>query len=208
MTMRWNMKHAVPFAPALVIGLVLAPLLGGCASAPSQSPSEMGPSILSALDAGEEKEANDLFRSVARDRSYTEAIYPVLYKAARGRYEEGDTAASSRVLRFMRRHYEDAAAVREALLYSLFIERGRSDDLDPELTEEMDAVMAELSELNDDSPVWLDLVAAQQAIDRGELGEARAALERFRSAWTGEPAELALYVDEMDQYIQIHATQP
>ena len=190
--------------PVLLLGL----FMGGCASTPSQTPSEMGHSILSALDSGEEKEAHDLFRSIARDRSYTDAIYPVLYNAASGRYEEGDTAASSRVLRFMRAHYDDAAAVREALLYSLFIERGRLDDPDPEFLDEMDSLLQELSDRSESPPVWLDLVAAQQAIDRGELREARAALERFRSAWTGEPSELALYVDEMSQYIQIHENQP
>src|SRR5213593_4555211 len=99
-------------APALAVLLALAP---GCASTPSGPPEETAPRIVALLDAGKTSEADELFAAAARGDA-REQLYPLLYEAARSRYQGGEAARSAAVLRFMERHYPNSAAVQEALV--------------------------------------------------------------------------------------------
>jgi hypothetical protein len=177
-------------------------LLAGCASTPPGPPEEVAPRIVAALDAGRSKDAAELFEASARDEG-AEELYPLLYEEARARYQKGESEASARVLAFMSERYPRALAVREALVYALFLERAESDVPSPELVQALGAAVAELKE-SGAAPPWVGLVEAQQAIDRGEPDAARAAFAGFMKTWDGRPAELAVYVDDIDRYLISH----
>lgn len=188
-------------APALLLPLLLAS--AACVAAPPGPPDAVAQALLVELDAGRSAQADELFESVRRDAVYTEEIYPVLFERARRRYGEGDFAGAADVLRFLSRHYGEAKAVREALLYALFLERASSPEPDPARARELDAVVADLQARDAKTP-WLDLVVAQQRIDQGRLPEAREAFQRFVPNGPPLTPELALYVENVDRYLRSH----
>src|SRR6185503_16224014 len=106
-------------------------------------------------------------------------IYPVLYGAARTRYQEGNSMGSVALLRFLHGTYPSAASVREALLYALFLERAGAKSADPELVAEIDGLLADLRAAEAPLPAWIDLIEAQQAIDGRDSVRAREAYARF-----------------------------
>ena len=178
-------------------------LLAGCASTPPGPPEEVAPRIVAALDAGREEDAEELFEASAREKSAEERLYPLLYEEARARYQKGDSEPSARVLRFMAGRYPKALAVREALVYALFLERAESDVPAPELVQAIGAAVGELRKAGA-PPLWIGLVEAQQAIDRGEPDAAREVFAGFKKAWDGRPSELAVYVEDIDRYMVSH----
>jgi len=182
--------------PAIMICFLLA----SCATPPGP-PAEVGTEIVGALDAGDVAAADALFARVARDPKYRQRIYPVLYDEARDRYASGNAGAAVPLLRFLTEEYPRSVAAPEALLYALFLQRSRQDQPDPRLTVEIDTVLATLRERREDLPAWVNLVDAQQSIDRGDVDVARAAFDRFESQWNGEPAGLAIYVDDLQRYL-------
>ena len=177
-------------------------LLASCATVPTGTPKEVATTLIEDLDAGRVQDADDLFDRIADDDSYREKVYPVVFEAARERYAQGDPAAAAQLLRFMAPRYPDALSVREALLYSLFLERAQSTAPDPALMEELDEALSELRASATEVPVWVDLVAAQQAVDRGERSAARESLARFLERWEGQPPELLLYVEDLERYLR------
>ena len=187
--------------------IVLSALLlltSACASNPPGPPGGLALEIMAELDAGRSAQADELFERVATDRSYTEEIYPVLYARAQERYEAGDFADAATLLRFLARHYDRGKAVREALLYALFLDRATTPGPRPELTAEIEGVLRDLRTREARTP-WLELVAAQQAIDQDRLPEARQAFERFvTSDGPTLVPELALYVENVSRYLQSH----
>lgn len=177
-------------------------ILAGCASSPSGPPEEVAPRIVTALDAGDEEEASELFEGAP-----SELLYPLLYEEARGRHGSGDGAGAARVLRFMATRYPRARAVREALVYSLFLERAAAEPPTPELLAELETRVAELRAEGGEPPVWIALVEAQLAVDRGRPNAAIEALATFHSGWDGRPEELAVYVDDLERYVATHFTE-
>ena len=190
------MKAPILFA-AMSVGL-----LSGCTLAPLAPAGEVGTSILASLDDNDTDTAADLFSQAARRKGYLDRIYPVLYEAAQDRFREGDSAGSARVLRFMASSYPNATAVREALLYALLIERSRATSAEQGLLDEMEQTLRDLRARSVSTTAWIDLVETQLSIDRRRLAEAREAFDRFLAAWNGEPAELAVYVEEIDRYLR------
>ena len=116
----------------------------------------------------------------------------------------GDNVGSVALLRFMAWGYPNATAVREGLLYGLFLQRAGLDQADPQLTTDIDRAISELRSLSNEPPIWIDLVETQQRIDKGDPGAARESLARFLEQWTGEPAGLTLYVEDLHRYLTTH----
>ncbi len=154
--------------------------------------------LVAAVDDGREEAARERFASVPER---AETLYPALYAVAERRYTSRDYAGASRLLRFLAASYPKAAAVKEARAYSLFLLRGSSPEPGVELQSEIESALADLRS-SQRKPVWLDLIEAQQAADRGERSSAAEALTRFLTRWTGEPAELAIYVDDLQRYLE------
>lgn len=177
-------------------------LVSACVSAPSGPPEEIAASLIADLDAGRGDEAEERFESVESDDAYRERIYPILYEAAQERYERRDVAGSAALLRFMSGHYPSAPAVKEALLYCLFLERGMQAQAPPELIEEIATVSSDLRSSATDLPVWFDLIETQQAIDTGNPAKARQSLALFLERWDGEPRELMVYVEDFERYLR------
>ena len=71
------------------------------------------------------------------------------------------------------------------------------------LSHREDALEA-VQELDGPRPAWVQLVVAQQAIDRGDMREAAEAAALFRSAWDGHPPQLLAYVEDIERYVQTH----
>jgi len=184
--------------------LLSIPLFAACISTPAGPPETVAGEILAALEAGESAKADKLFKPVARKEEYRQKIYPTLYGAAQDRYDRDDIDGSVDILRFLGEHYPDATAVREALVYGLFLQRSTLDEADPDLSAEIDGSLAKVRAKTATPPVWFDLVETQQEIDRGRLVEARAAYERFRSNWEGTPDSLWVYVDDLERYLASH----
>ena len=183
------------------------PFLASCAAAPPGPPEELASTLLSELDAGRTSEARELFELVEDDAEYRDKIYPVLYGAARARYQDGNASGAAVVLRFLHAGYPEAVSVREAFLYSLFLERAGKGAPEPAVASEIDELLAELREQprpeNSAPPVWIDLIEAQHRLDRGESAQAREAYARFLASWDRRPNEalLALYVDDIGRHL-------
>ena len=183
--------------------LVLA-LLAACQTAPPGPPEEVAAQIVEALDTDRPAAASDLFDRVANETEHREKIYPVLFEAARERWEAGATRDSVALLRFLAEHYPEGRAVREALLYGLMIERARQQTPDPELVEEMQDNLDYLREKPVDAPEWIDLIEVWVLIDRGRVTEAREVFGHFLATWEGSPPSLMLNVEDLDRYLKSH----
>lgn len=190
-----------PVLPSL---LSLGGALLGCNSVPTGPPEEVAPRIVALLDSGKTEDAQDLFDAAARGDG-RERLYPLLYETARGRFERGEASGSTAVLRFMAQEYEKSAAVREALVYALFLQRAALEKPTPALLEETGAALAKLRANATEVPPWIELVQAQDAIDRGELRAAREAFARFRQSGQESPPELVTYVHDIDRYLSSHS---
>lgn len=184
---------------AIVVLALFSP--AACVSAPPGPPEEVAASLVADLDESRVDAAAERFDRVAGHAEYCEKLYPILYEAARERFDDGDCARSAELLRFMAPRYPDASAVREALLYSLFLVRAEQDPPQADLLEETDRVLAELRSCDAELPVWVDLVEAQQAADCARLPEARDALARFQDRWEGRPSTLLVYVEDLERYL-------
>lgn len=181
-------------------------LAAACASAPRPTgpPEELGPLVVAELEAGRPDAARELLEPALADEAYAERLYPVLYEAAREQYEAGDPALAADVLALVVEGYPEADAAREALASALFLERAGRSQADPESVQELAGAIDDARRHLADPPAWLELAAAQNAIDRGRLAEARQSLELFRQTWDGEPAALALYVEDVERWLDSH----
>jgi hypothetical protein len=52
--------------------------------------------------------------------------------------------------------------------------------------------------------MWIELAETQVAIDDGDHARARATLDAFLTRWDHAPAELVVYVEDIDRYLQSH----
>lgn len=188
---------------ALALVLVLT-LVAACTSIPPQPPEDLAASLIEDLDNARGAAADERFARVQAQADYTDRLYPLLFQVARERYEGADPAQSVEVLRFMARHYPEARSVHEALLYSLFLVRGKQEQPDPELVREMSTVASALHGMGGRASAWLLLIDTQQAIDEGRLPDARTNLGAFVDAWNGEPQSLITYVEDLERYLSSH----
>jgi len=181
--------------------LLLTLSIGACAATPTAPPRELAETIATDLAAGRVEQANERFADVEDDEDYREQLYPVLFDAARARYESGDGAGAAAQLRFLGERFPESRSVHEALVYALFLERSAQESSDPELVQELTDALTRLAEFDETGPSFVDLVAAQAAVDRGDTDAARSALDRFLRVWDGRPAELMPYVEDLGRAI-------
>ena len=180
--------------------------LASCASTGNRgpdTPEATASGIVSALEIGDAGSAAQLFSSLSNDEEKDQA-YPVLYSAAEQRYETGNERAAVEILRFMSPRYPDAASVKLARLYGLFMVRAERPDVAPEFAQEMANVLDEVRVSSPAPPLWVSLIEAQVAIDQGRVEDARPHFESFRRRWHGVPHRLALYVADLERYLATH----
>lgn len=171
-----------------------------CSSSKGARPAEAAGDIAVKLMAGEEREAEYRFNDI--DKDDRDVAYRVLYDQAHALHQERDYAGAATILRFLARHFESAAAPKEALLYMLFLERARTKKpLDPGAAKEVEQLVGKIR-TRDGAPAWVDLAAAQNAVDRNRPDAARAAIQRFESRWDGEPVSLRPYLTEIRRYLE------
>lgn len=175
-----------------------------CASTQSASPDELAQSIVTALDAGDSGRAKSLYATVEDDQAYRDKLYPVIFGAARERFEAGNAQDAAAQLQFLSEAFPKAASVRVALAYSLFLVRAGEDQPDPELTTALRSAVEGVRESSSPPPSWIDLIDAQRAIDDGKLEEARSSYDRFLANWNGDPGSLVVYVEDVGRYLATH----
>ena len=183
--------------------LLLLGTLAACVATPAAPPEEAAPKIVALLVAGKDEDAAALFASELGEPGARDALYPLLFEQARTRFERGEAHESAAILRLMGHGYPKSIAVRESLVYALFLERAANASAAPELVQELGAVIASLRKDGAEVPQWVDLAQSQQAIDRGDVGAAREAFARFE-AHKDTPPELTLYVEDIDRYLKSH----
>jgi len=183
---------------------LLALVTASCVSAATAPPDELAADIVAALDAGQRAHADALFASAAGSEAHRERVYPVVFGAARQRFEAGEPAAASAQLDFLTDAYPEARSARVALLYSLFLQRTEQAEAEPTLVLALGEAVADVREASSTPPAWVDLVEAQQAIDGGELDRARRSYDRFVAGWNGTPAPLTIYVEDVGRYLATH----
>lgn len=187
----------------LTAGLT-AGLAAGCASSPTAPPDELAQSIVVSLDAGDAGRAKSLYSTIEDDQTYREKLYPVVFGAARERFESGDAETAVTHLTFLSEAYPKATSVRVALAYALFLVRAGHEEADPELTKALREAVVGVRDSTPQPPAWIDLIDAQRAIDDGKLEEARIAYDRFLASWNGDPGSLVVYVEDVGRYLASH----
>lgn len=191
----------LPFLAALALVCL------SCASTSVQtfaSPEEATAAIVTAAEAGDDDEANRIFDSFARSSVKRDQVYASLFDTASSRYESGRSGDAARILGFVTKNYPNAVAAREALVYSLFLERAEAGVATDESTEAMEAAIKDVrSSVATPSP-WVDLADTQVAIDKNDLPRARRSFDAFLARWDGAPASVVLYVEDIDRYLQSH----
>lgn len=186
---------------ALMLATAVLVVNNGCQTTPPGPPAAEAASIVADLDADKPDAASGRFKRVTREQGFSDKLYPLLYEKARERYQRGDGAGASRILGFMSERYVHGTAVREALLYALFLERAGASKPDPKLVDKLEAALLAAREKPANDSAWRELIETQIAIDRGRLPEAKEALKRFRAVWDGKPDALATYVEDVDRYL-------
>lgn len=191
-----------------VTAALLIPLLGASCAATSvqtfANPAEATQAIVQAAEAGNQEEARRIFASFARSSVQRDKVYASLFSAAETRYERGNGASAARILDLVTTEYPKAVAAREALVYSLFVDRAGAETPTEGQTETMALAIEEARAASPQSSAWVALAATQVAIDRGDTSGARAEFDGFLQSWDGQPANLLPYVEDLDRYLQTH----
>jgi hypothetical protein len=191
-----------PICAALV--LLLAPSCSSTGTRAYATPEEATTAIITAAGAGDVQEAGRIFDSFAADPVERDRVYAAVFNAASERYEAGNSAEAANLLTFVTEHYPNAAAAREALVYALFLERAESGAMAAASTGELKAAITSVRAGVTVPPTWVELAATQVAIDDGELARARETFDAFLTTWDQQPSGLALYVEDIDRYLQSH----
>ena len=186
----------------LLLTAILIPV-AGCASTPDMNEEEASHAIAENLAAGNVEEAEEIFDDVDGDDSYVDAVYATVYDRAGVYYRKERYKESITMLRFLSEHYPDADAPRLALLYAHFLRRGQLENApDRKELKEIGKLVKTIRKKDDQYPWWVDLAAAQAAIDAGKVEEARKEYGTFKAKWDGKPREARFYVEEFDRYFQ------
>ena len=67
---------------------------------------------------------------------------------------------------------------------------------------EVGKLVKEIRKQDEHYPSWVDLAAAQAAVDAGKLSTARKEYAVFKSKWDGQPREARFYVEEFQRYFE------
>ena len=191
------------FAATIAALMILPACKGG---APAQSAEDAADQISAHLDEGKTSEADDVYKAVKSSEKHRDVIYATLYQRAGNLYEESDFASASRLLGFLADHYPKSMAVKEALLWSLLLDRrgNKAGVPDKEQLAEMEELARDLRKSQKSPSPALELVTVQVEIDQGKLDAARKHLASFKRKWDGSPAELHAYMTELDRYLESH----
>ncbi len=194
-----------PLAPAAALVLAWT-LASGCASTSHSfaGPEEAAVAVLTALEEGRSTDAERIYGTFTRSRTNEELLYPVLYDAARSRFEGGEPARAAQVLELLVDRHPTAAGSREALVYALFLERAELGEATSEQSARLSEAIAGLRGTSTRIVPWVDLAETQLRIDEGRLDEARDSFARFLGTWEGEPASLLTYAEDLNRYLQTH----
>ena len=185
----------------LLLAAILTPLVG-CAST-KLTVDEASHQCAENLAAGNIEEAEDIFDDVDSKDEYVEAIYATVYERAGVYYRKDRYDQAITMLRFLHEHYPDAGAPRLALLYAHFLRRGTMDAApDRKELKEINKLVKTIRKEDEKYPWWVDLAAAQAAIDAGKVDTARKEYGTFKAKWDGKPREARFYVEEFDRYFQ------
>lgn len=193
-----------------VKALILPVLLGtlaACASTRASSfagPKEAAVAILGALDEGRPDDANRIYGLFTASPERERSLYPVLYQAAQDRFETGQPGEAAAVLDLLVFRHPTAVGSREALVYSLFLERARAGSSSPDLEDRLEAAIAGVRASSPRVEPRVELAETQLRIDQGRLDEARDAFTRFLGTWDGEPGDLMPYAEDLNRYLQSH----
>ena len=193
---------AMAIIAAAILALLFVP---GCASTSDYGPEEAADKISAHLVEGETGDADSVYDDVSDSESHRDTVYNALYANAREHFESENYSAAIALLQFLNRHYEDAMAPKEALLYAHLLSRSNtSKKLTGAQLKEMKGLIDTLRKKEKNPPPWVDLASAQMAIDAGNLGKARTALTQFISRWDRQPPSLRGYVVELERYLKTH----
>lgn len=186
----------------LLLAAILIPATG-CSSTPKLSPDDASNKIAESLVAGNVDDAEEIFDDIDGSDHHMQAVYATVYDRAGNYYRKERFAEAIVMLRFLHEHYEGAAAPRLALLYAHFLYRGKREDT-PERDElkEVGKLVKEIRKADEHYPWWVDLAAAQAAVDAGRLNDARKEYAVFKSRWDGQPREARFYVEEFERYFR------
>lgn len=195
-------QRSLPFCAALV--LLLAPSCSSTSKSAYTTPEEATTAIISSAAAGDVQEAGRIFDSLADDPVQRDRVYAALFNAASQRYESGQSAEAANLLTFVTEHYPNAAAAREALVYALFLERAEAGATTEASTGALNEAITSVRSGVTRPPTWVELAATQVAIDDGDLARARETFDSFLTSWDQQPSGLALYVEDIDRYLQSH----
>lgn len=197
-----------PTPMRILLLAVLAPFFAAsCASTSVQTfanPQEATEALVAAAEQGDDAEARRIFDSFARSSVQRDKVYASLFSAAEARYDRGNGGAAANILQFVTLEYPAAVAAREALVYSLFVERASADAASEGQAEVMAEAIESARAASRAPSAWIDLAAAQVAIDQGNISSARVEFGNFLGAWDGQPASLVPYVEDIDRYLQSH----
>ena len=185
----------------------LALLLTACASAPKRSfsgPEEAAALILTALDEGKGEEADGIYGDFSSSQVNEQALYPVLYEAARKRFEVGQPDSAADVLELLVNRHPASVGSRESLIYALFLQRALAGSADPDANAKLSEAIVDLRESTTVASPQVDLAETQLRIDQGRVDDARDAFARFLAGWDGQPTSLTLYVEDLNRYLQTH----
>ena len=106
----------------LLVALLMVPACRTTSAPPAETAGEVAAQLISGdVDADEEA-----FEAIDDDDDDREVAYNVLYEQAGGLHAQRDYDSSARILRFLVDQYPDARAPKEALLYTLLLQRGRA----------------------------------------------------------------------------------
>lgn len=185
---------------AAMLAAILLPAVG-CGSSSDLSADDAANVISDHLVAGEVEEADDLFDAVDSSEHHVQTIYSVVYARAGDMYHKQKWSTAAVQLRFLAEHYPDAAAPRQALLYTLLRKRA-AQRKQPSTKEvkEVKRLVKTIREAEENPSPFVALAAAQAAVDEGRVDIARKEYDAFRATWDGQPRELLEYTVEFDRY--------
>jgi len=187
----------------LLLAVMLIPVTAACSSTPDLSPDDASNKIAEDLAAGNVEEAAETYDDIDGSDHHRQAVYATVYERAGSYYRKERFPEAIVMLRFLYERYPDAAAPRLALLYAHFLNRGRQETT-PERDElkEVDTLIKEIRKADEHYPWWVDLAAAQAAIDAGKMNDARKEYALFKTKWDGQPGEARFYVEEFERYFR------
>lgn len=197
-------NSAAPFPPtqmmnrSLLAAAILA--LAACQSTSVQtysSPGEATRAIVAAAEIGDAEEASRIFDTFARSSVQRDRVLVELVDAGLGRLEAGRHRAAAGVLSFACERYPGAVGARDSLVLALLLERGTADSAGPGQTAALEEAVADARTVGPSPAIWVDLAAAQVAVDAGDQGRAQESFAAFLGAWTGQPASLTSQVEEL-----------